>query len=91
MKKKFKIINGKTIKIGFQAFKADFALDAKVFSSAAAAQAAADIYAAAQAAADICAAAQDMADWNSQFEDQRGFAALVCAKKKHGWIVISQH
>ena len=60
--------------VGFQAFKADLA-DSRVFSTRAAAQ----------------AAAQDMADWNSQFEDQRGFAALVCAKKHTRWVVISQH
>ena len=76
--KKFKIATtnaGGFCQVGFQAVKCDFALNAQVFLTRAAA----------------CAAAQDMADWNSQFDDQRGFAALVCAKKRTRWIVVSQH
>ena len=76
--KKYKIAItncGGFCQLGFQAVRADFAADAKVYLTRAAAQ----------------AAAQDMADWNSQFDDQCGFAALVCAKKGTRWIVISQH
>ena len=61
--------------IGNQAVKSDFASDAKVFLTRSAAQ----------------LAAQEMADWNNQFDNQRGFAALVCAKKGTKWLVISQH
>ena len=78
MKKKFKIAItnlGGFSQVGFQALKADFSADAAIFTTRAAAQ----------------AAAQDMADWNSQFDDQRGFAALVCAKKRNRWLVVSQH
>ena len=76
--KKFKIAvtnMGGIHQVGFQAIKGDFAPDATIFATRAAAQ----------------AAAQGMADWNSQFDDQRGFAALVCTKRGTRWIVISQH
>lgn len=76
--KKFKIAitnMGGIAQVGFQAIKADFAGDAKVFLTRASAQ----------------EAAQKMADWNDQFDGQHGFAALVCAKKGTRWVVISQH
>jgi hypothetical protein len=76
--KKFKIAMtnmGGFAQIGAQAVKADFAANATVFTTRAAAQ----------------LAAQDLADWVEQFDGQRGFAALVCAKKGTRWIVISQH
>jgi hypothetical protein len=76
--KRFKIATTNTggfNQVGFQAVKADFAANAKVFLTRVAAQ----------------SAAQDMADWNDQFDDQRGFSALVCAKKGTRWLVISQH
>jgi len=61
--------------VGFQVIKADFPANAVIFTTRAAAQ----------------LAAQDMANWNDQFDDQRGFAALVCVKKGTRWLVISQH